>query len=113
MIGPEETGVDFQRGQFLAAGGQPACQGALSGADTISDAVAVGAVESAARALMHREYRPGTAVPRHAFVTRIIDVPAIDVSATLVRSLVARGRSIRYLVPDGVREYIAAHGLYR
>lgn len=38
--------------------------GALSGADTIADAVAIGAVESAAWALMHREYRPGTAVPR-------------------------------------------------
>ena len=38
--------------------------GALSGADTISDAVAIGAVESAALALMHREYRPATTVPR-------------------------------------------------
>ena len=57
--------------------------------------------------------RPGAAVPRHAGITRVIDVPALDVSATLVRALVARGRSIRYLVPDAVREYIAAHGLYR
>jgi nicotinate-nucleotide adenylyltransferase len=57
--------------------------------------------------------RPGTAVPRHAAITRVIDVPALDVSATFVRALVAQGRSIRYLVPDAVREYIAAHGLYR
>jgi nicotinate-nucleotide adenylyltransferase len=57
--------------------------------------------------------RPGAAVPRHAAVTRVIDVPALDVSATMVRALVARGRSIRYLVPDAVREYITAHGLYR
>ncbi len=57
--------------------------------------------------------RPGTAVPRHAGITRVIDVPALDVSATLVRALVAQRRSIRYLVPDAVREYIAAHGLYR
>ncbi len=57
--------------------------------------------------------RPGARVPDHRHVTRVIDVPALDVSATAVRSLVARGRSIRYLVPDAVREYIAAHGLYR
>jgi nicotinate-nucleotide adenylyltransferase len=44
---------------------------------------------------------------------QVIEVPAVDISATLVRQRVADGRSIRYLVPDAVREYIAAHGLYR
>jgi len=39
-------------------------------------------------------------------------VPMIDLSATQVRARVKDGRSIRYLVPDPVREYIAAHGLY-
>jgi nicotinate-nucleotide adenylyltransferase len=57
--------------------------------------------------------RPGTPVPEHAFVKRVIAVPAVDVSATDIRARVARGGSIRYLVPDAVREYIAAHGLYR
>ena len=38
---------------------------------------------------------------------------AVDISATDVRERVAQGRSIRYLVPDAVREYITAHGLYR
>lgn len=57
--------------------------------------------------------RPGFAVPHHRYVTRVIAVPALDVSASTVRSLVAHGRSIRYLVPDAVREYITAHGLYR
>lgn len=42
-----------------------------------------------------------------------IDVALVDVSSTAIRELVASGRSIRYLVPDLVREYIAAHGLYR
>jgi nicotinate-nucleotide adenylyltransferase len=57
--------------------------------------------------------RPGERVPRHPLVRRVIDVPGIDVSATAVRARLARGASIRYLVPDAVCEYIAAHGLYR
>ena len=57
--------------------------------------------------------RPGVAVPRHPLIGRVIEVPAIGLSATDVRERVRAGRSIRYLVPDAVREYIAAHGLYR
>jgi nicotinate-nucleotide adenylyltransferase len=57
--------------------------------------------------------RPGAAVPRHPLIDRVIDVPAIGLSATDVRERVRAGKSIRYLVPDAVREYIAAHGLYR
>lgn len=57
--------------------------------------------------------RPGVPVPGQLAGARVIEVPALDISATRVRALVAQGRSIRYLVPDAVREYIAAHGLYR
>ncbi len=57
--------------------------------------------------------RPGAAPPRHPLIGRVIDVPAVDISASFVRERVRRGHSIRYLVPDAVREYIAAHGLYR
>jgi len=57
--------------------------------------------------------RPGQAPAREPGVQRVIDVPALDVSATEIRRRVAEGRSIRYLVPDAVREYIVAHGLYR
>ena len=57
--------------------------------------------------------RPGASVVRHPLIARVIPVPSIDVSATKVRERVKEGRSIRYLVPDSVREYIEAHGLYR
>ena len=57
--------------------------------------------------------RPGATVPAHPLISRVIPVPSIDLSATQVRERVQQGRSIRYLVPDAVREYIATHGLYR
>jgi nicotinate-nucleotide adenylyltransferase len=39
--------------------------------------------------------------------------PALDVSGTQVRELAARGLSLRYLVPDGVADYIVKRRLYR
>ena len=42
-----------------------------------------------------------------------VDVPEFAVSSTLIRRLVKTGGSIRYLVPEGVREYIEEKGLYR
>jgi nicotinate-nucleotide adenylyltransferase len=44
---------------------------------------------------------------------RFFDMPRLDISSSLVRRLVAAGRPIRYLVPDGVAAYIERVGLYR
>ena len=44
---------------------------------------------------------------------RFFDMPRLDVSSSLIRRLVASGRSIRYLVPDPVAGYIHEAGLYR
>ena len=64
--------------------------------------------------------RPGSAIDWpalppavRALRERVVDVPQVDLSATLVRDRVRAGRSIRYLVPDAVASYIRDHGLYR
>lgn len=35
-----------------------------------------------------------------------------DVSSTRVRSLLQQDKSVKYLVPDGVLDYVKQHGLY-
>jgi nicotinate-nucleotide adenylyltransferase len=41
-----------------------------------------------------------------------LNLPEIPESATLVRTLISQGRSIRYLVPEAVWQYIVAARLY-
>jgi nicotinate-nucleotide adenylyltransferase len=43
----------------------------------------------------------------------VVETPGVAISATELRARVAAGRSLRYLVPDRVAEYIAEHGLYQ
>jgi len=42
----------------------------------------------------------------------LMDKPEIDISALEIRSRVARGLSVRHLVPEPVNKYIKEHGLY-
>lgn len=44
--------------------------------------------------------------------TILLDTPLMDVSAKEIRERAARGRSLRYLVPDAVWHYIREHHLY-
>ena len=43
----------------------------------------------------------------------ILETPRIDISATDIRGRAAESKSIRYQVPEAVREYIDDHQLYR
>lgn len=59
--------------------------------------------------------RPGTPrSPLHDHPSvRILQTPLLDISATFIRQCVREGKSIRYLVPDAVQEYISRHGFWR
>ncbi|MBJ8192301.1 nicotinate-nucleotide adenylyltransferase, partial [Bacillus cereus] len=42
----------------------------------------------------------------------LADMPVVDISSTDIRERAAEGRTIRYLVPDRVHDYITRGGLY-
>ena len=66
--------------------------------------------------------RPGAPVPDRAWVEKhvpglgdrvvALDGPLLDISSTLIRDRAIAGRSVRYLVPDAVADYLEEHHLY-
>jgi nicotinate-nucleotide adenylyltransferase len=41
------------------------------------------------------------------------EITLLDISSTYIRDLLASGRSVRYLVPESVEQYIQQHSLYQ
>jgi nicotinate-nucleotide adenylyltransferase len=60
-------------------------------------------------------YDSGSEVFRHpsGHVLKLQRITALDISAASIRARVAAGRSIRFLVPACVADYIIEHRLYR
>ncbi len=55
--------------------------------------------------------REGAEIPEGDFMT--VPVTRLDISSSAIRARVRDGGSIRYLVPDGVRQIIESNRLYR
>jgi nicotinate-nucleotide adenylyltransferase len=54
-----------------------------------------------------------TPLTDHPNVHILDNVPLMNISATFVREAIKKGRSIQYIVPECVSDYIAAAGLYK
>lgn len=55
--------------------------------------------------------RPGT-VAQSAYAVQMVQTPEIDLSSTLLRTRLAAGQSVQYLIHDTVIDYIREEGLY-
>jgi len=66
-------------------------------------------------ASLHDEFLAQAEYLRRKYNARIVDVetPNIEISSSDIVKRIREGRSIRYLVPDRVADYIAAKGLYK
>lgn len=56
--------------------------------------------------------RPGFSVNKIKRKLRMIEIPALDISSSMIRDRVRRSQTIKNLLPDAVREFIIKHGLY-
>ena len=49
---------------------------------------------------------------KYRAVIELLPTTRIDISSTMIRDKVRAGQSIRYMLPDAVREYIEKHDIY-
>ncbi|MBM6388203.1 MAG: nicotinate-nucleotide adenylyltransferase, partial [Paenibacillus sp.] len=42
----------------------------------------------------------------------LAEMPLVDISSTAVRRRLAKGHSVRFMIPDAVHQYIVRSGLY-
>jgi len=57
--------------------------------------------------------RPGFEIINSAKNVNILKAPLLEISSTVIREFIQNGKSIRYLVPDAVREEIERSAYYR
>ncbi len=73
-----------------------------------------------AEATFHIMLRPGYDIDWSILPTwlsplrrNVVNIPQIDISATMIRGLVRNGQPVDEFVPEPVARYIESHGLYR
>lgn len=49
----------------------------------------------------------------HGATVHLLNAPLLDISATRIREMIKKGQSIRYFVPDKVREEIESNNYYK
>jgi nicotinate-nucleotide adenylyltransferase len=88
----------------------------ITGADAYND---VGSWHQAERltelAQLVAVTRPGYPYRMDPFFSsrvQTVEIPGLEISSSMIRSRLQEGRSIRYLVPRSVEEYIVKHRLY-
>jgi nicotinate-nucleotide adenylyltransferase len=54
-----------------------------------------------------------TVLPGLAQRVIVVEAPLLEISSTDIVARLRQGRSVRYLVPDGVLSYITRHALYQ
>ena len=58
--------------------------------------------------------RPGFSVNKIAgTLIKILDAPLLEISSTYIRNLIKEGKSIRYLLPESVKDEIEKNNYYR
>jgi len=89
----------------------------ITGADAYND---VGTWHQAERltelAQLVAVTRPGYTYKMDSFFAsrvKTLEIPGLEISSSMIRSRLREGRTIRYLVPRLVEEYIVKHRLYR
>jgi len=59
-------------------------------------------------------HRPGYKIVESLYspYVKTVEIPQIDISSTMIREKVSKGQSIRFIIPEEVRQYIEEKHLY-
>ncbi|MFC1594319.1 nicotinate-nucleotide adenylyltransferase [Candidatus Omnitrophota bacterium] len=86
----------------------------LIGADTLSELREWNGIEEIlAMVKFVVVSRPGFRLNRSLRNAKLLSIPGIGISSSVIRQRIARGDSIRYLVPETVQRHIKQNRLYR